>query len=283
MKLSLVLAVLLFQLNLFADSYFVKDTKGNGVSKDTAESVTDLVKTAVKKHKQDIAVSENSATWSIQTKVLKLGDSIMVVMDKSKGSKVEFSSQLKAKTIDEIDVIVTRLARSVIKEIPVEEDSRVQDVTATEQENIQRKKTALQRYQFGMGPHVSSNLGTSNSVFGAVLGANWEISERNEARGYIHFISGDNTQFVAAGLGIQYFFTDTTNAFYISPSLAYAGAKDRTYNENVTGFAIGLGGGYQFFRTSNVKMDVGIQTHYLLRSNQLGSPVMTGLLVSLYL
>ena len=89
----------------FAASYFVRDTAAEpNVSAADALIATKLVKSVVSERRNDrLSQLEYRAAYTLQPRLIKLGDRYLLTVEKIRGSETLFAAQAKIDNIDELD------------------------------------------------------------------------------------------------------------------------------------------------------------------------------------
>ena len=102
LTLPLVLAA---PSSAFAASYFVRDTAAEpNVNSADALIATNLVKSAVSERRNDrLSQLEYRAAYTLQPRLIKLGDRYLLTVEKIRGSETLFAAQAKIDNIDELD------------------------------------------------------------------------------------------------------------------------------------------------------------------------------------
>ena len=276
----LLSCVLLFSLSAFSDTYFVQETATGALSKEDASTTTELIRSTINETGSHQTVGNAaSAQYVLEPKLLKLGNSYIMPLQKQKAGKVVFSSQLKAKSIDELDGIVARLVRAVIDEVPVKADVRVNDVTETEAVSGTRRKEAQKHWYFGFGPYGSNNLGDNGVLYDLDIAYAWDVNSFSIKIFWDGAFPGSNSgsnAFSDLGLGLNYFMKDTDMTPILEGDLGYGGAN------STSGFVGGVGFGWEFFRTSSINFEILLRYAVLFNQTPIGTPSVYGLRIGLY-
>lgn len=274
MKSIFLVLLMGLSFNLFADSYYVADTAGVGVGADEALAITDIVKSAVGETKNNEVVADKAAaTFQLKTKLLKLGKAYVLKMEKVQGAKVVYASEIKAASIEEMDLVAKRLTKAVVGQTSVKKEATVQDVTETETKAGTARREAFSHWYVGFGPGRGYNLDTGTDVqFAWALARVWQITTSNAA---LKLFYEGSKNFNMVGIGGHYYLSDRNNSPFLILDTGYGFSHVTTNSIRdgyAHGFAVGGGAGWAFFRTSAVGLD--IQAHYgqLLASNSLGLP-----------
>jgi hypothetical protein len=292
-----VLGMALFAVTAFscesvlAASYFVADTIAeDGILPADARAATNLVKSSVsERHGDSLVENEARASYVLQPRMMKLGDSYILTVEKSHGQETLFAAQAKISRVDQLD----RAARSattaaieepsaqegavainpqpryqprptVIYQVPVEDTTSAttikrEDTTIyADQPAITDRKVSY--WTVGFGPAVSARLEDDSVMYSFMAGHTWDINPRAEMKvlAEANLSSGDEgARFFNIGTGANFFLPETTpdTAPFVTADIGYGMAEDAS-NDDADGFSVGLGAGFQFFRTTQTTMDV---------------------------
>ncbi len=286
------LLIILFSAISVADSYYVDATRGNGIGSEDGNAISDLVRSSVAESGRNVLVSDpKSAQFILNPRVIKLGSSYVMTVEKSKDGKIVFSSQLKATKVEELDGVAARLTRAALDETPVRGDARIGDVTEIEASAGARRKETQKHWFFGFGPFGASNMGTSGTLYNLDIAYAWDINTYQLKIFYDGTVPGSNsptsvttssgqtvnvTSLGDIGLGLNYYIRDTDMAPFVSGDFGYGG------NSSVSSFIGGIGAGIGLFRTSNINMEVALRYAYMFNSTPIGNPSVYGARLGLY-
>jgi hypothetical protein len=283
MKFVLPFLLLFGSAQVLADNYYVRELKSPGVAKDDVATITELIKNAVESTGNHVVDTENGAKYALRSKILKLGGAYILTVDKVRDSKTQFSTQLKAEHFEELDNVVSRVIRSVIKEVAIVDNGTVHDVTENEAIQGTRRKDTVNRWYIGMGPGTVSHVNSTRTLFDFSLGYFFEI-DPEWALKIIYDGTGSNFSYLA--LGTNYYFTDKRSSPMATMHLGYGSASIDTdswfHSDTISGFVVGGGVGYQFFRTSKVNLELLLSADVLTQANSLGTPAKFGFRVGIY-
>ncbi len=287
MKNMLFLFFIIFTMWASADTVFVEPTKGTGLNTDeNLATVTELVKSSIRdQNKHQLVDDQKKAQLTLRSRLLRLGSSYVMTIEKYDGPNLKFSSQIKAKNFEEMDNVCARLVRAVIDEVTLKTDSRVDDVTENEQVAGTRRKDTVNRWNFGFGPARVYNLNENDTQMNWNLGYNWEVDPNFALK---IFLDGTSSRASQLGIGVNYYMNNRDISPVVYAGLGYGSTtiKDEGnffgLGETKTGFAVGAGVGVQFFRTSRVNLELLLHASHHLTANRMGAPGVYGLRVSLY-
>jgi hypothetical protein len=286
----------LIQLLLFApalvwaDNVYVQDTKGVGVSEAEAAATTELFRSAAGELGHIIVPNQQQAHSVLRPKLIQLGESYVLTLEKVRAGEVVYSSKMTAEEIEELDILTARLTRAVMDENKASDDSKVGEVSQAETHRGTLRKRAKSTWFVAFGPytHANSDQGKGTLV-NFNIAYNWNVNPHAAVRLYWDSLSGGNdeskTLFSAMGIGAQYFITARDIAPFVAAELGYGHTNTELEDgkeKNSNGFVISGGIGYQFFRTSDVNLDLTAKYMHLLPSGDEDSTGFYGLSVGLH-
>jgi hypothetical protein len=275
--------------NASAETVFVREAEGN-LSKEELQTVRELVKIGVSKNGHTNA-DEGKASTKLQPSALKLGNSIVLSIKKQQSGKADFVTGMKAKNLDELDTVSSRVVRSVMNEQTTEESATVQDVSQEEEFANTRRFQATRHWQFGFGPAWGHNLRATSGGTNWSLGFTWGIDPRFDLSIVWDFFFGRNSNAYANNfaLGGTYLFSLGKHTPFVGADVGYMRASaDKCTTTNcdnsaASGWSTGITAGYRFFRTSNVNFAVaGRYAHLFDEVSNLGQPGIFSLRVIVY-
>ena len=277
-------------IGALAETVFVRDATGVAVSASELQVASELVRSSVPQIAGfQLALDAKKAEITLQPKVIRLDETLMLTIQKVKGDQVERSDQIKVADFDELDMVALRLTRAVLEGKPVADSERVDEVTRNEQQVMGRRKQVAENWVLGFGPHAARSMETSGTVLNFHIGYSWLVKPQSEiqlswdssassgtpaaslsylALGYTHlFSSGDRAPFVSGEMGYG-------SADFKSPTSAVSGSA--------RGFVGGAGVGYRLFRTSRINLDLQLRGALLFSSGNEANPGVYGFRLSLY-
>jgi hypothetical protein len=190
---------------------FVQTVTGTGGATE-GEAVHDLIEASVgEMNDYRISTDQKEAKITLKAKVVKLGNALIVSVEKIQDGQVKFASQLKAAQPDELDVVCRRLAKAVLDEKAPSVNDNVHEVTKAETVSGTNRKDVVSRWIFGFGPTGLFNLNNSATAeFGGIIGYTWELSEPVMLKLFLDGASGFNT----VGIGADYFFSQSSTSLF---------------------------------------------------------------------
>ena len=271
-----------------ADRILVDDATGSGVGTELLLSLTELVRTAVSANGGVLEEDLNEADYVLRPKLLKLGGSYVVTVEQVSDAKVLYSSQFKASKIEELDHAANRATRATMMEVNPGADARVGELTEREESEGTRRRRARKGYYLGFGPWEGTNTGSSGIGLFGTGAYSWDVNAAMVSAFLELAGSSGDSYFFDAGLSGRYFFSDQNTTPYAEAAFGYgslrAGDGDLAVQSGVVtdGFVLGLGGGFQFLRTSSINLDISLQGRAILKSNSGGTPMIWVLRVGLF-
>ena len=115
-----------------------------------------------------------------------------------------------------------RVVRSVVHEIPLNQDGTVQDVTENEAIKGTRRKDTVNRWYFGMGPGLVTHVNSTRTLFNFAIGYYFEI-DPEWALKIVYEGTSDNFDYLA--IGANYYFDDHDSSPVITGELGYGTAS----------------------------------------------------------
>lgn len=276
------------------DTVFVRDATGVAVSANELQVASELIRTSVSQvsgYKLSLDAKKSEVT--LQPKLLRLDETLMLSIQKVKGDQVEGSDQIKVSDFDELDVVALRLTRAVLEGQPVRDSERVEEVTRNEQQLVGRRKEAAKNWVIGFGPHTSRAMGTDVSFFNFHLGYSWLVKSQSEIQLFWDSTSGSGGSSASlsyVGLGYTHLLSAGDRSPTFSGEMGYgsssftapATATSAEVAQSAKGFVGGIGVGYRFFRTSSINLDVQLRGAMVFDRGSLGHPMVGGFRLSLY-
>ncbi len=260
--LFLILTPLLCQ----ASKIYVEEVRGISVAEADAATVTELIKTSfVEELGHSIVNSVDDADFSVSGRLMKLGESYTLTLIKAKGSSEVFRSSLKATQLSDMDVVVKRLVRAISEENTADENASVKDVTQDEQQNSRRRKEVLSQFTFAVGPAATTNMNVKGSTILWNIGYNFELDYKWDMHLDVDWLSTmkhseNDAYFYGLNFGANYYLTTKNMSPFIEGHFGYGTASASTgcsgsslicsSKDSASGWMIGTGIGFRFFRTS---------------------------------
>jgi hypothetical protein len=177
------LVVLLFAAGTArASAYYVDPVEGPNQDDALLATLRSLIEGAVSEAGGGISETLDGSDFELKTRLLRLGDDYIVLMSRRTvdTGKTVFMAKLKARTVEELDLVTTRLTRAVLKGKEPEADTKVGEVLPSEQQRLDgpRFETRSSTY-FGMGPYVFTNMGLpapDSPAYSFTFGRQWEVA-----------------------------------------------------------------------------------------------------------
>lgn len=270
-------------------SIYINEPITRGVSQEDAASVAELVRVSTGQVSGfNLALKKENANLVLQLRILKIGQSYIVALEKLKDNEVSYSSSLKASTLDEMDTVVSRLTQSVLQEAPVDSNARVNNLTQTESRKNEVRKETERYWYFGLGGFGLRNLEANKVNYNLSIGYVWDMHWYASAKLFWDgtFSTGSNkASFNDFGIGGYYFFRDTDITPLATVDFGFGSSTKSasvTPTEDTDGFVLGLGTGLRLFRLSKTNIELLLRYAVLLKENSQGMPASVGARMSLY-
>lgn len=267
---SLVLMTLSFtmclSINVFASQVFVEEVRGISVPESDALVIKELIKSSlVEEMGHTVVDSMDKSDFSISGRLMKLGDSITLTLIKSNGTSEVFRTSLKAKQMSDMDVVVKRLVRAISEENSAEDNAGVKDVTQEEEQNSRRRKEVLSQFTFALGPATTDHMKVEGNAILWNIGYNFELDYKWDMHLDVDWLSTlkhseNDAYYYGVNFGINYYFTTKNMSPFMDAHFGYGTASASTgcsssslicsSKDRATGWMIGTGIGFRFFRTS---------------------------------
>jgi hypothetical protein len=108
-----------------AAEYFIRDAIAENVSSEQADAATSLVRSAVAADGvNSVVANEAIADYVLQPKLLKLGDSYVLTVEKKRGTETLYASQAKASSFESLDRAARTATVTAINEPPTRATAR---------------------------------------------------------------------------------------------------------------------------------------------------------------
>lgn len=259
----------------FADTYFIEDTIGTGIGAEEGITVIQFVRSAVTEAGHEVVQERDKSQFQLRPKLIRLGRSYIFNLERRSPKGLLYSTQLKAKEIEELDNVVARVTRACLKGVPAHGDETVDDVTEDEETKGIRRRPAKRGSFFAFGPASFSNLSASGLGIYFASAYAWDTN-RMMVRLRAEVAVNGGALFTDFGLGASYFFSDRSVAPFVGADVGFGFSRiDQgafLTNETVSGFLIGPTAGVHFLRTSAINIEVATKFAYLLKRGSLGNP-----------
>ena len=293
--MKIIFSVLLFLPSVvFADTYFIKKVTGKSSSEEAKSVARDLFESELADRNQEVVRDPRKAKFQIGIKVIKLGESFIIAINKRKDGKTLHADKMKAASIEEFDKVIGRLASAVLSESKARHNPKVGEITQKEQRRMVERRETKWYQAFGFGPSFLINHGTAPEKVGYHLRFDkiGEISPHFALRTSLEttmtfnnlFDSDENTKssidsFVAGTVGVNYFFSSGDIAPYATGHLGFGGSFGSSIDDDV-GFVWGGGGGVEFFRTADTQLALTLIYSGLINTDLPKNPGQAALFLS---
>lgn len=191
----------------------------------------------------------------------KIGEKYIVLANvvESKSGEIVFSDKVTSKTAEDLDVCISRLAKSIEYGKEVEKTAEVGKITEEEMEIGAKRKKAFfaSGPGFGMGIPVVGYGDASNNVINYYGFKTWYETPKFAAEVDWYFGSSGAVDFDlnewSLGISLIYFFTTTDFSPYLSLGVERKSISV-DYFEYTSGLALQAGGGLVIFRTYDFRL-----------------------------
>jgi hypothetical protein len=289
MRYFLTMLIAFGAISAQAVEVYVEDTiVQSGANQQDATTAQELVSNSVARTGRDHLTDDMSnADVILQPRLMKLGESYVLTVERRKGDEVVYASQVKASSLSDLDRAARRAtvaalsgsaseySRSATTET-VEDRTVIINNTNAADDEIADYRLTRKGYQLtpggrpngywsiGIGPMIGKRMETDDVFYNLSVGRYWDIDPRASVKaiGEMNFATGnESATLMNFGLGASWFFAaDPNGAAYVTTDLGY-GFATTADDEDADGFSFGAGVGYQFFRTRAAALD--IQLRYL--------------------
>ncbi len=280
---SFLLAPLSYAVNIY-----VAPVKGTNVDSGQLKTVHELIKVQVRTSPHhDVVNQENEADFFIQTHLIKL-ETYSLSMTRWQGKQKIMQGQWTASSLAELESTIRVATQETLHSTSNAQDAVLFDNNKTMQQQAEDKKLkgsferveAVRQVSLGFGPSYFSNMNSPDQAIGFLVGYTWNIDQ--------HFDLGLRSNFsistlhsdaylLGAQINTQYFFASRDISPYLGAGFGYGWASAHNgpsplADDTSGGFALSVGGGVKFFRTSTVSFSVGAELMTLFDRNSLGAP-----------
>lgn len=272
---------------VLADSYYLYPTMGKSSSESTQAAFQDLLSSAINETQNEVTENKEGAQFLVRSKLIRLGNSYIVTVAKYTSQKKKvFGTKMKASNEEELDKVASRLARALTQNHPAQEEIQVGEVTEKEKHQVIERTKALDLTVFGLGPVWYGNMKDTGIALLIQYGRLWEVSPNAAIKLMGEMSTKLKSPWVGMGaltLGAQYYLSPASQSLFLSGDFGYGFvAENRDDLSGTSGFTLGAGLGYNFFRTSEKQMSVAFRWLSILDKNEVGYPAQYGLVLSLY-
>ena len=296
--IALILSILTISAQSFAASVFVQPPVTEGQDTGLKETLYELVKAAVSEESgYSLATDAKGADIQLKPRLLKLGGSFVVTIDKMKGEKLAFTTKMKAVSADDLDNVSSRVVRAALRETRAEEAAQVDDVTQDETTRGQNRIQTTRQWKLGFGPAWGSQNNTDKSGMVYTLGFVWGIDSSFDLDLALRIANFEKSNESGASfteflIGTNYYLTKSRNAPFLTAGFGRSSATVSTPNatlintstDTLSGWSVRAGLGYKFFRTSTVNLGVEVNYSKIFGESTVSkqAPGVTSAVIALY-
>jgi hypothetical protein len=270
------LFILLSCFSAFADTYYVEPATGSGVDDSDLTTTTELIRTAVNASTGNQTTDDKTQTkLFLRPRILKLGHSFVLELDKVDSGKIVYSSQMKAAAIEELDKVATRLTQAVLSGRQASQDTRVGEITEQEAHDGTQRKPSRKFTYLGFGTAFFHNLNVGGAGYSLGAAFGWDVNiAMIKIMGDFSILQG--AIFSDIALEGMLFLSERDTAPYVSADFGLGISRQSPSGGNSdvnAGFAAGVGVGVLFLRTSSISLDLGARLNLIFNSNSEGDPL----------
>ncbi len=285
---SKFLFALLFTItSTFATNVFVESVTGQELGASEKEAINEFVKSSV--HNQsgfDLVNNPSQAEITLQPKLLKVANTYFLKMARIENGKVTKSARMKSKELSDIDRVTDRLVSAMLTGASVEDTAQVDNITDAERNRNTNRFEVTRQWIFAFGPSWLNNANISKSGILWKLGYEWGLDPNFSVN-----LSFDGTSFSDSSadfgllqMGLDYYFNLTKTSPYVGLGIGYGSADSNgcsqdlfgfdcsNKDEEASGWAASVNGGFKFFRTSTVNVGLEAEYAYIFDDTKYGNP-----------
>ncbi len=285
----IIIVILLFAGQLIANvNYAVFPVRATGVDNDTAETVDMLLRQEIIKETGGEIVGKNrtievagyeicmelecaveagiklNADKVVTSSLSKLGNKIVVqfMLFDVAGNKTILADNVVSKNVDDLEMVIVRIAKSIAQEIPIKKSAEVGAIVKNEEKSLTRRRAKrFTGFSFGYMFPLNGYDDKKDEIFTADLRMGFEMS--NTAVGaqfairkgfatniYVHYLMSrkDICPYVGGALGFHWVYHD----------------DDLDNDERTDGFELTASTGLRLFRTYNFQVVINLDYIYTL-------------------
>lgn len=277
MKRLLAGLVLCLSTLALADRVFIEPPVETPADLDP-KVLSTLLRNAVSSLGHEIADAPREASYSLRPSVVKLGTSYIVNLEKRVDGKTTHSTSLKARQVEELDDMMSRLVRSTITQVDAKKDARVSEVTEVESTQELRRKPIRKGGIVGVGPGALGKLHSPGLGYYFYLGRGWNIGPLVMGFRWDMCFNPDVTSGTAIlsdfNVNLTYFPLDTDISPFFTAEFGLGLARDAQVRSWAGGMELGATAGVALFRTYKLHIQTGIRGVILVNTAFGESPTM---------
>ena len=288
MKNTIVLTLLFISSLAFADKFCVQPFARETGASESNTATTELVKDAVQETGHQVVDNPSECEFTLKGKVLKLGESYILSLEKFKKSERVGAKKLKT-NLDDMDRAASRVTRAIIDGENAKKNVTLDDVTKEDVESTNRRIQTMKQLLIGFGPVFFDNMGSSDIGIGATAAYQYTINPEFDAKLEATFAVGKDESSINVLYGaieLDYFFTNGNISPFLGLELGFgtfAGADNSSLlsKDREDGFVGGVALGVKFFRASTLNILAIYNYTYLFEKLSRGNPSMSSLQVGI--
>jgi hypothetical protein len=171
--IKVILATCLFCSSYALANQGISVTDSVKVTQDDQKVIVSLLKV----HLETAASQKNrnnKEDFKVELSIIGVGEGYRIGAKKVVNGKDVFFTQVVSTSENDLDRVVERLARNIVRE---KDEPEVDTVTAREEKNIDRKRRTSNHFLFGFGPAFAWGLGATGPLYNMRIGFNWESAQ----------------------------------------------------------------------------------------------------------
>lgn len=270
-----------------ADVYVEPVATVGEVPPDKPGVIAELIRNSLQANGHTVAQGPAPSVIVLRPKIIRQDELYSMTIEKALDGVVVFAAKTGPGSMDSIQGNVDLLVRSAMSGKPPEKELRVGEVPPEKAAPMPHRKPSKQ-WMLGFGPmfvNHALDLPRDDKSGGpkpnVALARLWYLEDTALSL-FVEgtFIDGSD-RIVNGGLAAAYFFSRQDASPFVSADVGYGGAiRDKERSRD--GFVFGALAGFQFFRTSEINLEVAYRFFSLVPSNGGRCPAGNGLRVALH-
>jgi len=272
-----------------ADSYHVLPTSGDTINPETRSAIRELIISSLLTKGHQVKDQMENSDFDLQSQAIQVGKSILVILQKISNGRVLTSEQMKAKSADELDLVVGRLVSAAVSEQRVENTVQIGAISEKEMTEVERRTKSRHFTLSGIGPFAFYNLKTDLIGYHLALGDIREVTPQAGIRTMFegsfrtHDLGGSESEsayLAALSIGGIYYFRNASTSPFLAAGLGYGGAYSSN-TDTAWGMTFGTELGVAWFRTASSQLQLSVKYLFLSSKNEEGYPQTLGISLSI--
>jgi hypothetical protein len=202
------------------------------------------------------ASNDDDKSFGVELAIIGLGDGYRIGAKKIVEGKSVFFTQAVASSKGELDRVIERLARNLIRE---KGDSEVDTVTEREEKLLSRRKQSSNRFSFGFGPAFVWGVDDADALYNLKLAFHWEninsrLGIQYEGIGSFENEDQNKVDLDSIGIVMDWIASAEEHSPFFGGDFSYTGIDVDFNNPDTTDvslsvFSLAGRAGYLFFRS----------------------------------